>query len=62
MSPDEFYTDKGEWLTLKQLRERDAQVFQKSRDLNKSFITTGYLRVAFYCCDPDGEQRNCRKT
>ncbi|EPF5939883.1 TPA: phage minor head protein [Escherichia coli] len=30
MSPDEFYTDKGEWLTLKQLRERDAQVFRKA--------------------------------
>lgn len=28
MSPDEFYTDKGEWLTLKQLRERDAQAFK----------------------------------
>ncbi|MGP6347978.1 ParB/Srx family N-terminal domain-containing protein, partial [Escherichia coli] len=22
--------DKGEWLTLKQLRERDAQVFRKA--------------------------------
>lgn len=30
MSPDEFYTDKGEWLTLKQLRERDAQAFRKA--------------------------------
>lgn len=28
MSPDEFYTDKGEWLTLAQLRERDAQAFK----------------------------------
>ncbi|HGY2353415.1 TPA: phage minor head protein [Citrobacter farmeri] len=28
MSPDEFYTDKGEWLTLAQLRERDAQAFR----------------------------------
>ena len=27
MSPDEFYTDKGDWLTLDQLRERDAQAF-----------------------------------
>lgn len=30
MSPDEFYTDKGEWLTLEQLRERDAQAFKGS--------------------------------
>ncbi|EDI0784767.1 hypothetical protein ABK178_004633 [Salmonella enterica subsp. enterica serovar Brandenburg] len=30
MSPDEFYTDKGEWLTLKQLRERDALAFRKA--------------------------------
>ncbi|MWP60621.1 chromosome partitioning protein ParB, partial [Escherichia coli] len=30
MSPDEFYTDKGEWLTLKQLRERDAQAFRNA--------------------------------
>lgn len=30
MSPDEFYTDKGEWLTLKQLRERDAQAFRSA--------------------------------
>jgi hypothetical protein len=28
MSPDEFYTDRGEWLTLDQLRERDAQAFR----------------------------------
>ncbi|BDG84273.1 hypothetical protein [Citrobacter koseri] len=28
MSPDEFYTDKGEWLTLAQLRERDTQAFR----------------------------------
>lgn len=28
MSPDEFYTDKGEWLTLAQLRERDARAFR----------------------------------
>jgi hypothetical protein len=28
MSPDEFYNDKGEWLTLEQLRERDAQAFK----------------------------------
>ncbi|HEM7934080.1 TPA: hypothetical protein U2L56_000968 [Citrobacter koseri] len=30
MSPDEFYTDKGEWLTLAQLRERDAQAFREA--------------------------------
>lgn len=30
MSPDEFYTDKGEWLTLAQLRERDAQAFKEA--------------------------------
>ncbi|MER3667955.1 hypothetical protein J8791_13225 [Klebsiella pneumoniae] len=28
MSPDEFYNDKGEWLTLDQLRERDDQAFR----------------------------------
>ncbi|HBM3266264.1 TPA: hypothetical protein LVN11_003116 [Klebsiella oxytoca] len=28
MSYDEFYTDKGEWLTLEQLRERDERAFQ----------------------------------
>lgn len=28
MSPDEFYTDKGEWLTLEQLKQRDAQAFK----------------------------------
>jgi hypothetical protein len=27
MSPDEFYT-RGEWLTLDQLRERDAQALE----------------------------------
>ena len=27
MSPDEFYNDRGEWLTLEQLRERDEQEF-----------------------------------
>ncbi|WP_353614083.1 hypothetical protein [Mangrovibacter phragmitis] len=27
MRPDEFFTDKGEWLTLAQLRERDSQAF-----------------------------------
>lgn len=27
MSPDKFYTNKGEWLTLAQLRERDEQAF-----------------------------------
>ncbi|BBV61105.1 hypothetical protein STW0522KLE39_27530 [Klebsiella quasipneumoniae] len=27
MSPDEFYNDRGEWLTLEQLRERDDQAF-----------------------------------
>lgn len=27
MSPDEFYNDRGEWLTLEQLRERDEQPF-----------------------------------
>lgn len=30
MSPDEFYTDKGEWLTLDQLRERDEQAFRNA--------------------------------
>ncbi|AUO64097.1 hypothetical protein WM46_04630 [Citrobacter freundii complex sp. CFNIH2] len=30
MSPDEFYTDKGEWLTLAQLRERDEQAFREA--------------------------------
>mgnify|MGYP002706982681 CR=1 FL=1 len=33
MSPDEFYTDKGEWLTLKQLRERGAG---KKKRMNKT--------------------------
>jgi hypothetical protein len=28
MRPDEFYTDKGEWLTLEQLREYDSKVFE----------------------------------
>ncbi|PXW42071.1 phage Mu protein F like protein [Klebsiella oxytoca] len=28
MLPDEFYNDKGEWLTLEQLRERDTQAFK----------------------------------
>jgi len=28
MSMDEFYTDRGEWLTLDQLRERDEQAFK----------------------------------
>lgn len=28
MRYDEFYTDKGEWLTLEQLRERDERAFQ----------------------------------
>lgn len=27
MRPDEFYTDKGEWLTLEQLREYDSKAF-----------------------------------
>ena len=27
MSPDEFYNDRGEWLTLDQLRERDDKAF-----------------------------------
>lgn len=31
MSPDEFYNDKGEWLTLGQLRERDAQAFSTAK-------------------------------
>ncbi|HBG9534959.1 phage minor head protein [Klebsiella oxytoca] len=30
MSPDEFYTDKGEWLTLDQLRERDDKAFRNA--------------------------------
>lgn len=30
MSPDEFYTDKGEWLTLEQLRERDERAFESA--------------------------------
>ncbi len=28
MKPDEFYSDKGEWLTLEQLRERDEKAFK----------------------------------
>jgi hypothetical protein len=28
MRPDEFYTDKGEWLTLGQLREYDSKAFE----------------------------------
>ncbi|EPG4625420.1 hypothetical protein KSS43_000826 [Citrobacter koseri] len=28
MSADEFYNDRGEWLTLEQLRERDEQAFR----------------------------------
>nr|WP_281959191.1 hypothetical protein [Enterobacter mori] len=28
MRPDEFYTDKGEWLTLEQLREYDSKAFE----------------------------------
>ncbi|VEC78917.1 Phage Mu protein F like protein [Raoultella ornithinolytica] len=28
MSPDEFYNDRGVWLTLDQLRERDGQAFR----------------------------------
>lgn len=31
MSPDEFYNDRGEWLTLDQLRNRDAQAFKDAR-------------------------------
>lgn len=31
MSPDEFYNDRGEWLTLDQLRGRDAQAFSNAR-------------------------------
>ncbi|MBK0003374.1 phage minor head protein [Erwinia sp. S38] len=31
LSPDEFYSDKGEWLTLEQLRERDAQAFRNAK-------------------------------
>ncbi|UIW10300.1 hypothetical protein [Flyfo siphovirus Tbat2_3] len=30
MKYDEFYTDKGEWLTLEQLRERDEQAFSEA--------------------------------
>ena len=30
MSPEEFYNDKGEWLTLDQLRERDDQAFRNA--------------------------------
>lgn len=30
MSPDEFFSDKGEFLTLSQLREIDGQAFQKA--------------------------------
>ncbi len=30
MSPDEFYTDRGEWLTLEQLRQRDARAFEEA--------------------------------
>jgi hypothetical protein len=28
MRPNEFYTDKGEWLTLEQLREYDSKAFE----------------------------------
>lgn len=28
MSPDQFYNDKGEWLTIEQLREYDEQAFK----------------------------------
>ncbi|EPG8764479.1 TPA: phage minor head protein [Raoultella ornithinolytica] len=31
MIPDEFYSDKGEWLTLDQLRNRDTQAFKDAR-------------------------------
>ncbi|WP_221928563.1 hypothetical protein, partial [Enterococcus faecalis] len=31
MSPDDFYNDKGEWLTLEQLRNLDAQAFSNAR-------------------------------
>ncbi|HEN1317570.1 TPA: hypothetical protein U3W84_005676, partial [Klebsiella pneumoniae] len=31
MSPDDFYNDRGEWLTLDQLRNRDAQAFKDAR-------------------------------
>ncbi|EPM0703424.1 phage minor head protein [Klebsiella aerogenes] len=30
ISPDEFYNDRGEWLTLDQLRERDDQAFRNA--------------------------------
>lgn len=31
MSPDEFYNDRGEWLTLDQLRSKDEQAFRNAR-------------------------------
>lgn len=31
MSPDELYNDRGEWLTLDQLRNLDAQAFKDAR-------------------------------
>lgn len=31
MSPDEFYNDRGEWLTLDQLRSKDEQAFRDAR-------------------------------
>ncbi|WP_275150695.1 phage minor head protein [Citrobacter koseri] len=30
ISPESFYTDSGKWLTLEQLRERDAQAFREA--------------------------------
>lgn len=30
MKPDAFYSDKGEWLTLDQLRDRDSQAFTRA--------------------------------
>lgn len=30
VSPDELYTDRGEWLTLDQLRQRDAAAFKEA--------------------------------
>lgn len=30
IGPEEFYNDKGEWLTLDQLRERDDQAFRNA--------------------------------